>query len=68
MTGIGLDPAGSLVAVHQWKLDVHKNEVRAVRPRRGHPCFAILGFDDFEIGVREQVPQDLPIVLMILDH
>ena len=29
---------------------------------------SVFGFDDLEIGVREQIPQDLPIVLLILDY
>jgi len=31
-------------------------------------CFPVLGFNDFEIGTCEQIPQDLPIVWLILDH
>jgi len=32
------------------------------------PRLAIFGFDDLEIGAREQIPQDFPIVFLILDH
>src|SRR6266511_2231986 len=60
--------ASSLVAVQPRQLDVHENEVRPVRRRRGKPRLAVLGFDDLEIGAREQIPQDLPIVFLILDH
>ncbi len=65
---VGLEATGGLVAVQDWKLVVHKDEVRAVRRRRGQSCLAILGFDDLEIGVCEQIAQDLPIVFLILDH
>jgi hypothetical protein len=34
----------------------------------GKPRFTVHGFDDLEIGARQQVPQDLPIVRLILDH
>ncbi len=36
--------------------------------RRGKSCLAVFGFDDLEIGAREQIPQDLPVVLLILDY
>ena len=39
-----------------------------MRCRRGKPSLAVLGLYNLEIGAREQVPQDLPIVLLILDH
>jgi hypothetical protein len=32
------------------------------------PRLTVLGFDDFEIRARQQIPQDLSIVLLILDH
>jgi hypothetical protein len=40
----------------------------AARSRRGKARLAIRSFDDFEISTRQQIPQDLPIVLLILDH
>jgi hypothetical protein len=39
-----------------------------VRGGRSQSSLAVFCFDDLEIGVREQIPQDLPIVLPILDH
>src|SRR6266536_74882 len=35
---------------------------------RREPCLAVLGFDDLEIGACQQIPQDSPIVFLILDH
>jgi hypothetical protein len=36
--------------------------------RVAKPRLAVLGFNDLEIGAHEQIPQDLPIVWLILDH
>src|SRR5262249_40399966 len=65
---VGLDPARRLVAVEPGELDVHEDQIRPVRRRRRKPCFTVRGFNDFEIRTREQIPQDLPIVFLILDH
>ena len=46
----------------------HEDEVRPVRRRCGKSCLAIHGFDHFEIRAREQIPQDLPVIFLILDH
>ena len=38
----------------------------------GHGCgksrFSVHRFNDLEIGARQQVPQDLPIVFLILNY
>jgi hypothetical protein len=39
-----------------------------LRGGRSNPCLAVHGFDHLEIGAREQILQDLPVVLLILDH
>ena len=36
--------------------------------RCGKPCLAVFGFNDLEIGAHEQIPQDLPMVWLILNH
>jgi hypothetical protein len=36
--------------------------------RGSEPRLTVLGFDDLEIGARQQVPRDLPIVQLILDY
>jgi hypothetical protein len=39
-----------------------------MRCRRPKARFAIRRFNDLEISAREQISQDLPIVVLILDH
>jgi hypothetical protein len=41
--------------------------VRPLRRCRRQPCLTIHGFDDLEISAGKQIPQDLPIVLLILN-
>src|SRR6266487_4857213 len=65
---VRLEATRGFVAVEDRELNVHENEVRPMRRRRSQPRFAILGLDDFEIGIREQIPQDLPIIFLVLDH
>src|SRR6266700_6059938 len=65
---VGLQAPSGLVAVENGQLNVHEDEVRPVRFRRGKSCLAVHGFDHFEIGAREQIAQDFPIVFLILDH
>jgi hypothetical protein len=67
-TASALRRARRLVAIEDRKLDIHENEVGPVGCRRGKPRLTVLGFDDFEIGTREQIPQNLPIIFLILDH
>ena len=38
-----------------------------MRRRGRQACFTVLGLDDLEVSACEQVPQDLPIVLLILN-
>src|SRR6266487_1527142 len=38
-----------------------------MRRRRSNSVLAVHGFDDLEIGTGEQIPQDLPIVFLILN-
>src|ERR1700694_4896746 len=54
--GIRLDSASNLVAVEHRELDVHENEVRPALRRRRKPRFTVRGFNDLEIGAREQIP------------
>src|SRR6266516_5563119 len=65
---VGLDAARGLVAVKARQLNIHENEVRPVGGCCGKPGLTVLSFYDLEIGTCEQVPQDLPIVLLVLDH
>src|SRR5262249_26361181 len=64
---ISLKATRSLVPVYPGELDVHKNEVWSMLGRRSEPRLTVHGFDDLEIGAREQIPQDLPIVFLVFD-
>src|SRR3984957_7738169 len=65
--GIGLDAPRRLVAVEQRQLNVHENEIGALRLRRGNPRLAVAGFAHGVAGTDQQVAQDQPVVLLILD-
>ena len=65
---IGLDPPRRLVAVHDRKLDVHQDQVGPLLGHRVERLLAVLGLVHFVVGARQQVAQDLPIVLLVLDH
>src|SRR6266487_5441347 len=65
---VGLETARGLIAIDARQLDVHEDEVRPVRRRRCQARLAVHRFDHLEIGAREQIPQDFPIVFLILDH
>src|SRR5262249_38137045 len=65
---VGFEAARCLITVQPRQLDIHYNEVRAVGSRRGKPCLAIFSLNDLEISAREQIPQDLPIVWLTLNH
>src|ERR1051326_4728262 len=65
---IGLDAAGGFVAVEQRQMDVPQDQVRLRAGRDGERVLAVLGLDHLVSGAAEQIAQDLPIVLLILDH
>src|SRR5215471_6478892 len=64
---VGFKTTGCFVTVEPRQLDIHKNEIRPMRCRRGKCRLAVHGFDHFKIGAHEQISQDLSIVLLILD-
>ena len=64
---IGLDPARRLVAVDDRKLNVHENEIRPVLRRHRHPLLAVDGLDQLEAGIGEQIAENAPVVLGVLD-
>ena len=67
--GIGLDPPRRLVAVHDRKLDVHQDQVGPLRSRRrSSASCAVLRLDHVVAGAGQQIAQDLPVVLLVLDH
>src|SRR5262249_35796844 len=66
--GIGLDPAGRVIAVDYRQLDVHQDEIRVVLLRHGDAFLAIDRFDQLEAGTGQQIAEDAAIVLHVLDH
>src|SRR5215467_2865888 len=67
-SGISLDPSGRFVAVQQWQLDVHEDEIRPMFCGLHQRLLTVLGFDHLVSRVRQQIAQDAPIVLLIFDH
>ncbi len=67
-SGIGLDPARRLVAVHDRQLDVHQDQVGPLLGDGGERLLAVFGLDQLVTGAAQQIAQDLPVVLLILDH
>src|SRR5215510_3429863 len=65
---VGLDAARYLVAVEQRQLDVHQDQVRPFPSCNSQRFLPIFGFDDLVPGVRQQIPENPPIVLLILDY
>src|SRR5580704_15439782 len=64
---VGLDAPRRLVAVEQWQLNVHENEIGALRLGRGDSRFAVAGFAHGVAGATEEIAQNLAVVLLILD-
>ena len=67
-SGLAFDPAGRLVAVDHRQLDVHQDEVGTVLRRHRDALFAVDGLDQLEAGIGQEIAQDAPIVLGVLDH
>src|SRR6516225_9267862 len=65
--GIGLDAPGCLVTVNDRQLNVHQDKVRLTLPCHRHTLLAIGCLDDFETGVGEEIIENTPVVLRILD-
>src|SRR5262249_20909184 len=61
-----LDPAGRLVAVHSRELDVHQDEIGALRPCEADPILTGLRLDQLEARLGEEEAQDPPVLLVIL--
>src|SRR5262249_12585815 len=64
---VGLDAARCLVAVEQRQLDVHQDQVRPFPSCNRQRFLPIFNFDDLVSRVRQQIPQNPPIVLLIRD-
>src|SRR3954469_18559503 len=65
---IGLDPARRLVAVEHGKLDVHQDQVRLVLARHGEAGGAVMRLQELVADAVDEVADDLPVVLGVLDH
>src|SRR5262249_14379436 len=52
----------------QRQLDVHQDQVGPLARRHDQRLLAVLGMNDLVAGAGEQVAQDLPVVLLVLDH
>src|SRR5215217_1278313 len=66
--GLGFDLAGGLIAVHDGKLDVHKNEVGLVAGRHGDALCSVSRLDQVVADALHEVADDLPVILGVLDH
>src|SRR6476619_226302 len=64
---IGLDPTGRLVSIDDGKLNIHENEIGALRRRHGNAFLSVDRLDDFEAGIGKQIVENPPIVLGVLD-
>src|SRR5829696_5640523 len=65
---IGLDPPGGLVAVEHRELDVHQDQVRLVLDRHGEAGGAVMRLQELVADAVDEVADDLPVVLGVLDH
>ena len=65
---IGLDAARRLVAVHDRKLNVHQDQIGPLLGDGRQRLLAVLGLDHFVVGAGQQIAEDLPVVLLVLDH
>src|SRR5580704_6838676 len=61
------DLAGRLVAVDHRELDVHQDQVGPVGLRHRHSLGAVHRLEEFIVKAGQQVADDLPIVLGVLD-
>src|SRR5262249_22058738 len=50
-----------------WQLDVHEDQIRALLERDAHPRLAVRGFDQPVGGASQQIADDLPVELIVLD-
>ena len=65
--GFCLDPARRLVAVEHGQLDVHEDQVRPLGLGEAHAGLAVGRLDQLVAGARQQIADDPPVVLLVLD-
>src|SRR5262249_6566832 len=63
-----LDAPRRLVSVKNRQLYIHQDEVRSLSFRCYERLFAVLRLDHFVTYVCEQIAQNLPVILLILNH
>src|SRR5262245_46160122 len=66
--GVRLDLSRDLVAVDPRQLDVHQDEVRALSGSGADAVLPGVGLQHLVAGVTQQIAQDLPVLLVVLDH
>src|SRR4029077_3505490 len=64
---VSLDSTRGFIAIDDRKLNIHENEVGSLFRRHGDAFFAVDRLQHFEAGIGEQIVEDTPIVLGILD-
>src|SRR5262249_34314219 len=65
---IGLDLARSGVAVHDWQLDIHQNEIGPLLCDCRQRLLAVFRLRDFVVGRGEHIADDLAIIRLVLDY
>src|SRR6516164_2703520 len=65
---VTLDPARRLISIEARELDIHEDQVGTLRLRKSYPFFPRDGLDDLIAGAREEVPQNAPVVLVVLGY
>src|SRR6516164_7432792 len=68
LSWIGLDTPGGLIPIKNWKLNIHQDQVWSFAESRCDSLLAILRFDHFESGTRQQIAHNPTIILLVLDH
>ena len=56
-----------VASIDDGKLNIHENEIGALRRRHGHAFLSVDRLDDFEAGIGKQIVENPPIVLGVLD-
>src|SRR5262249_50813284 len=65
---VGADATRRVVGVEHRQLDIHQDEIGMMRRRHADAAFSVRGLDQLEAGTGEEIAQDAPVVLGILDH
>src|SRR6516165_5871073 len=66
--GIGFDAARGGIAVHDWQLDIHQDEIGPLLRDCFERLLTVFGLGDFVIGAGKHIANDLAIILLVFDH